>query len=71
MQQCYRVSPGPDFILAMAVSDMEAWAATSQGLFTQDANVRNVKALFVVSRAKFAPFYPMAAENDAPRKRAR
>ena len=55
VQQCYRVSPGPDFILVAWVPDMNAWAAVVQRLFTQDANVRNVKTFFSVKRAKFEP----------------
>lgn len=55
VQQCYRVSPGPDFILVAHVADMAAYLALAQRLFTGDANVRNVKAFFSVKRAKFAP----------------
>ena len=55
VQQCYRVSPGPDFILVAHVADMPAYLALAQRLFTEDANVRNVKAFFSVKRAKFAP----------------
>ena len=55
VQQCYRVSPGPDFMLVLYVADMPAYHALVQRLFTQDANVRNVKAFFSVSRAKFEP----------------
>jgi DNA-binding Lrp family transcriptional regulator len=55
VQQCYRVSPGPDFVLVAWVPDMNAWAALVQRLFTQDANVRNVKTYFSVQRAKFEP----------------
>ena len=53
VQQCYRVSPGPDFVLLAAAPDMPAWARVTQELFTQDANVRNVKTFFSVRRAKF------------------
>ena len=53
VQQCYRVSPGPDFVLIAQVADMPAWHALVQRLFTQDANVRNVKTFFSVHRAKF------------------
>jgi Lrp/AsnC family transcriptional regulator, leucine-responsive regulatory protein len=53
VQQCYRVSPGPDFVLIAQAVDMAAWAQTVDRLFTQDANVRNVKAYFSVKRAKF------------------
>ena len=53
VQQCYRVSPGPDLMLVLQVADMAAYHALVQQLFTQDANVRNVKAFFSVHRAKF------------------
>lgn len=55
VQQVYRVSPGPDFVLVLHVADMPAYHALVQRLFTQDANVRNVKAFFSVKRAKFDP----------------
>lgn len=55
VQQCYRVSPGPDFMLVLQVPDMAGYHALVQRLFTQDANVRNVKAFFSVHRAKFEP----------------
>jgi len=55
VQQCYRVSPGPDFVLLVWAPDMPAYQALVQRLFTQDANVRQVKAYFSVQRAKFAP----------------
>jgi Lrp/AsnC family transcriptional regulator, leucine-responsive regulatory protein len=53
VQQCYRVSPGPDFCLMVYCADMPAFLALSQRLFTQDANVRNVKTFFSTKRAKF------------------
>ena len=55
VQQCYRVSPGPDFVIVLHVADMPAYHALVHRLFTQDANVRNVKAFFSVKRAKFDP----------------
>ena len=55
VQQCYRVSPGPDFILLVHVADMPRYLALAQQLFTSDANVRNVKAFFSTKRAKFQP----------------
>ena len=55
VQQCYRVSPGPDFVLLVHVADMPGYQALAQRLFTSDANVRNVKAFFSVKRAKFQP----------------
>ena len=53
VQQCYRVSPGPDFILVLHAKDMPAYHALTQRLFTSDANVRNVKTFFSVKRSKF------------------
>jgi Lrp/AsnC family leucine-responsive transcriptional regulator len=59
VQQCYRVSPGPDFVLIVHVADMPAYLALAQRLLTSDANVRNVKAFFAVKRAKFEPRIPL------------
>ena len=53
VQQCWRVSPGPDFMLVIQTADMPAYLAVTQRLLTQDANVRNVKAFFATKRAKF------------------
>ena len=53
VQQCWRVSPGPDFVLVVHAADMPGYLALTQRLFTQDANVRNVKAFFATKRAKF------------------
>jgi Lrp/AsnC family transcriptional regulator, leucine-responsive regulatory protein len=55
VRQCYRVSPGPDFLLVLQLADMPAYHELVQRLFTQDANVRNVKTYFSVHRAKFEP----------------
>lgn len=55
VQQCYRVSPGPDFVLIVAVTDMPAYHALVHRLFTAEANVRNIRTFFVTHRAKFAP----------------
>lgn len=60
VQQCYRVSPGPDFVLIVHAPDMPGYLALTQRLFTADANVRNVKAFFSVRRAKFQPKVPLA-----------
>lgn len=51
--QCYRVSPGPDFVLIVQVADMPAYHALAHRLFTAHANVRNVKAYFSTHRSKF------------------
>ena len=65
VRQCYRVSPGPDFVLLVHVPDMAAWGALVERLFTQDANVRNVKSYFSVRRAKFDTGLPLPV--PAPR----
>ena len=59
VQQCYRVSPGPDFVLMVWAQDMTAYQAVADRLFTQQANVRNVKSFFCLKRSKFAPVIPM------------
>ena len=61
VQQCYRVSPGPDLILVLQLPDMAAYHALVQRLFTQDANVRNVKTFFSVHRAKYETRVPLPA----------
>ena len=65
VQQCYRVSPGPDFVLIVHVADMPAYQALAQRLFTSDANVRNVKAFFSVKRAKFEPKMAISSARRA------
>jgi DNA-binding Lrp family transcriptional regulator len=55
VQQCYRVSPGPDFVLMLRAADMPDYLALTQRLFTADANVRNVKTFFSIRRSKFEP----------------
>ena len=60
VRQCYRVAPGPDFVLVVRVPDMPAYQALAERLFTQDANVRNVRSFFSVKRAKFETQVPLA-----------
>jgi len=59
VQQCYRVTPGPDFVLIAYVADTDAYQALAQRLFTADVNVRNVKTYFAVKRGKFEPRIPI------------
>ncbi|HAT31355.1 MAG TPA: AsnC family transcriptional regulator [Janthinobacterium sp.] len=51
--QCYRVSPGPDFVLIIQVADMPAYHALAHRLFAAQVNVRNVKSYFSTFRSKF------------------
>ena len=61
VQQCYRVSPGPDFCLVVHAANMPDYLALTQQLFTSDANVRNVKSFFSIKRSKFGASLPLPA----------
>jgi DNA-binding Lrp family transcriptional regulator len=63
VQQCYRVSPGPDFMLVVHCVDMPGYLALAQRLFTADANVRNIKAFFSLKRSKFEPRLPLGGAS--------
>jgi Lrp/AsnC family transcriptional regulator, leucine-responsive regulatory protein len=71
VQQCYRVSPGPDFVLVVWAADMQSYHALVQRLLTQDANVRQVKAYFSVIRAKFEPAIGLPGASQARASSAR
>jgi Lrp/AsnC family transcriptional regulator, leucine-responsive regulatory protein len=58
VQQCWRVTSGPDFVLVLWVQDMPAYQTMVERLFTQHANVRTVKTFFATKRAKFDPRVP-------------
>jgi len=60
--QCYRVSPGPDLVLIARVRNMQDWVMVAGELFTQQANVRNVKTYFVMQRGKFETAWPLPPE---------
>jgi len=64
VQQLYRVSPGPDFVLIVAVPDMPSYQALAQTLFTQHRHVRHVKAYFSLKRAKFLPAQPLPSPQS-------
>ncbi len=53
VQQCYRVSPGPDFVLIMQVRDMASYHALAHRLFATQSNIRNVRSFFSILRSKF------------------
>ncbi len=63
VQQCYRVTPGPDFVLIAYVSGMAGYQALASRLFTGDANVRNVRTYFATRRAKFEPRLPIGVAD--------
>ena len=59
---------GAEFLAAFErrAVDMPAWNATVGRLFTQDANVRNVKSYFSVRRAKFETRIALPGANGRP-----
>jgi Lrp/AsnC family leucine-responsive transcriptional regulator len=59
VQQCYRVSAGPDFVLVVFVADMPAYHAFAHRALSANANVRNVRSFFSVRRSKFEPAVPV------------
>lgn len=61
VQQCYRVSPGPDFVMVVHVPSMTAYQDFCAHLLSANANVRNVKAYFSTRRDKFNPAIPLRA----------
>lgn len=61
VQQVWRVAPQPDFVLVAHLPDMAAYQALTRRLFNDDANVRNVRAMFAVRRAKFGSELPLPA----------
>ncbi|WP_116137399.1 Lrp/AsnC family transcriptional regulator [Trinickia diaoshuihuensis] len=58
--QCYRVSPGPDFVVIVELPDMPSYDEFARRLFTQSSNVRNVRTFFSMRRAKFEAGAPIA-----------
>ncbi|MEW6694811.1 DNA-binding transcriptional activator DecR [Tepidimonas thermarum] len=68
VQQCYRVSAGPDFVLVVAVRSMADYHALAQRLWTEQGNVRQVKAYFSIRRAKFDPRLPLPRHKGADKR---
>ncbi len=64
VQQCYRVSPGPDFVLVVHAANMPAYLALTQRLFANDTNVRNTKAFFSIKRSKFGAELPLVDQTN-------
>ena len=69
VQQCYRSSPGPDFILIIQLADMPAYHAFAHRVFTAKKNVRNVRTFFSTYRSKFETRLPLPGKSKsaAPR----
>ena len=59
-----RLARGPTSSSSIQLADMAAYHALVQRLFTDDANVRNVKAYFSVHRAKFETRVPLRSRRE-------
>ncbi|MFK0375176.1 Lrp/AsnC family transcriptional regulator [Pandoraea sp. NPDC090278] len=57
--QCYRVSPGPDFVVIAEIRDMAAYDELARRLFKSSANIRNVRTFFSTRCAKFEANAPV------------
>lgn len=57
--QCYRVSPGPDFVVVADVTDMSEYDELARRLFRSSSNIRNVRTFFSTHRAKFEANAPV------------
>ncbi|WP_429288178.1 Lrp/AsnC family transcriptional regulator [Paraburkholderia sp. GAS206C] len=57
--QCYRVSPGPDFIVIAHVANMAAYDRFARRLFTSASNIRNVRTFFSTCQYKFEASAPV------------
>jgi Lrp/AsnC family leucine-responsive transcriptional regulator len=62
--QCYRVSPGPDFLVVAEVADMPEYDELARRLFKASSNIRNVRTFFSTHRAKFEANTPVSAIAD-------
>jgi Transcriptional regulators len=61
--QCYRVSPGPDFVVVADVMDMAAYDELARRLFTSSSNIRNVRTFFSTHCAKFEANAPVRSRG--------
>lgn len=59
VQQVYRVSGGPDFVLIVCVPDMAGYQDFAARVLSGAVNVRNVRCYFVTQRAKMGVALPL------------
>lgn len=59
VQQCYRVNAGPDFILIITVTDIQAYQQLARAIFSPQHNIRNIRAFFCSQRSKFTTEIPL------------
>ncbi|MGC7404019.1 Lrp/AsnC family transcriptional regulator [Pandoraea pneumonica] len=62
--QCYRVSPGPDFVVVAEVADMPEYDELARRLFKSSSNIRNVRTFFSTRRAKFEANAPIRLPTE-------
>jgi len=61
VQQCYRVSAGPDFIVILTLADMDAYQAFAASYLTSQQGIRNVRTFFVNHVSKFETSLPITS----------
>lgn len=59
VQQCYRVSAGPDFVLVVSVTDMEHYQHFASSYLTASHGIRNVRTFFASHVSKFETAIPL------------
>lgn len=59
VQQCWRVAAAVDFVLVVHAPALADYQALARELFSDDANVRTVRAMFATRRAKFSTEVPL------------
>jgi len=71
VRQCYYVTGDWDFILIMAVTDMENYNALTRQLFFAGNNVKRFKTFVAMSRVKVGLSVPVGAAGRAGDSRKR
>jgi Lrp/AsnC family transcriptional regulator, leucine-responsive regulatory protein len=66
VQQCYRVSTGPDFVLIITVTNMPAYHDLVHRTLTAANQVRNVRTFFSINRSKFSAQLPLPRSVSVP-----
>lgn len=66
VQQCYRVSTGPDFVLVIAVTDMSRYHEFVHRYLTANNLVRNIRTFFSIHRSKFEVGVPLSSTKNGP-----
>lgn len=54
VQQCYRLSSGPDFLMILSIADMAMYNDFAHSYLTAQNQVRSVRTFFSTKRSKFS-----------------